>query len=48
MTDTTSNLNNDVVYIKMYKKGDYYVCNIDLKRLEENKIREHIRKLLNS
>lgn len=44
----TCNLNNDVVYIKMHKKGDYYICTIDLKHLEENKIREKIRKLLNS
>lgn len=46
---TTSNRPNDgVIYINMCKNGDYYVCNIDLKRLEEIRIREHIRKLLNS
>ncbi len=46
--ETTNVDLDDIIYINMNKKGNFYVCNIDLKHLKEIKIRKRIRKLLSS
>ena len=38
----------DIIYINMNKKGDFYICNIDLEHLREIKIRRRIRRLMSS
>jgi hypothetical protein len=55
MIDTSNNLVNtsnvvlnDVMYFDLRKDDGYYVCNINIEKLKEMKIRKRIRKLFNS